>query len=99
MRNARIGVLPGDSLRIRSIGMALASLMFFMLTDVLTGLQVLDERSNRAFAMRLKIVLVVMAGGTLATGLASVVKSRERYVLLFPAVALGLYILFAAIVS
>ncbi len=99
MQKVWIGTLPRSLLGRWSVGLALASTVFFVLADVLSGFKVLGERNNHAFAVGLTIILAVIAGGAVATGLTSVVKSVERFVLVFLAAALGIYTLFGAITS
>lgn len=94
--NVRIGVLPKTSLGRYSVGLGVAWILFFALSEVLTGIEVLGPEFNPTLAVALTIVLAGIAGVALVTGLVSIVKSKERSILVFVTTAIGLYGLIGA---
>ena len=99
MQNVQLSVLPRSSLGRWSVGLAVTSILFFVLSEVLTGFQVLGPGNNRALALALTGVLAGIEGAVFVTGLMSLMKSRERSVLVFLATAISLYSLVGATVS
>ena len=99
MQKAGISILPRSSPGRWSVGLAVASIVFFALSEVLTGFEVLGAGNTHALATALTVILAAISGGALAAGVISLTKSGERSVLVFLAVAVGLYSLVSAIVS
>jgi len=87
----RISVLPKTSLGRWSVGLCVAWILFFALSEVLTGFEALGPGFNLALAVSLTIVLVGISGAAFVTGLISMTKSQERSVLVFLTTAIGLY--------
>lgn len=99
MENVRICILPRSPSRRSPVGLAVACILLFVLSEVLIGFQVLGPENNHALATVLTIILAGMAGGTFTVGIISVAKSRERSFLVFLVTAIGLDILVGATVS
>ncbi len=87
----RISILPKTSLGRWSVGLGVAWIVFFALSEVLTGFEVLGPRLNPALAVALTIVLMGISGAAFVTGLMSMIKSKERSVFVFLTTAIGLY--------
>jgi hypothetical protein len=94
--NVRISILPKTSLGRWSVGLAVAWILFFALSEVLVGFEVFGPESNRAPAVALTIVVAGIGGAALVTGLISIIKSKERSILVFLTTAIGFYSLFGA---
>jgi hypothetical protein len=90
----RIIILPKSALGWWSVGLFVAWILFFVLADVLIGS---SPNENIAFAYGLAISGI----GTSAfvTGLISIIKSKERSILVFLTTAVGLYSLIGGITS
>ena len=95
----RITILPKTPLGRWSFGLGVAWILFFGLSDVLTEIEVLGPRLNLALEFALTIVLTGIAGAAFLTGLIGIIKSKERSILVFVAMAIGLYSLIGGIVS
>ena len=90
----RIGIVPKSALGWWSVGLFVAWILFFVLADVLIGTSP-DE--NIAFAYGLAISGIGTAA--FVTGLISIIKSKERSILVFLATAIGLYSLIGGATS
>jgi uncharacterized membrane protein YhdT len=92
--NLRISILPKTSLGRWSVGLAIAFILFWVLAGVLSGLAgvvLLGPGFNRVLAVILTIVFVGMSGAALVTGLISMIKNRERSVLVFVSMVIGFW--------
>jgi hypothetical protein len=94
-----ISVLPKTSFGRWSVGLVIASILFFALSDVLTGFEPLGPGSNPILALALTIVLAGILGAASATGLISMIKNKERSVLTFVSTAIALWGLIGAVGS
>jgi len=92
----RISILPKTSLGWWSVGLGVASIPFFALSEVILGP---GPNYNMALANALTIVLAGIVGAAFVTGLISVIKSKERSVFVFLTTAIGLWGLIGAIGS
>jgi hypothetical protein len=97
--NMRISILPKTSLGWWSVGLGVAWILFFALSEVLTGFEVLGPAFNPVLAVALTIVLAGIAVAAFITGLISIIKSEERSILVFVAMAIGLYSLIGGTLS
>ena len=95
----RIGIFPKTSLGRWSVGLVVIWILFFVLSEVLTGFEVFGPGFNLALALILTVVLIAVSGAILVTALISVIKRKERSVSVFVAGAIGLYGLVGAVVS
>ena len=91
--NMRISILPKSPLGWWSVGLGVASIPFFALSEVILGP---GPNYNMALANALTIVLAGIVGAAFVTGLISVIKSKERSVFVFLTTAIGLYGLIGA---
>ena len=89
----RISILPKTSLGRWSVGLAVAWIVFFVLSQVILGP---GPDYNMALAYALTIVVAGIGGAALVTGLISIIKSKERSIFVFVTTAIGLYSLFGA---
>ena len=89
--NVRISILPKSPLGRWSVGLGVAWILFFALSEVLTGFEVLGPGLNPALAVALTIVLTGIAGAAFVTGLIGMIKSKERSAFVFLTTAIGLY--------
>ena len=95
----RINILPKSSLGRWSVGLGVAWILFFALSEVLTGFEVLGPGFNPALAVALTIVLADIAGAAFVTGLIGIIKSKERSAFVFLTTAIGLYGLIGTTIS
>ena len=86
-----ISVLPKTSLGKWSVGLAIAFVLFFYLMVVLTDSNPFGF--NPVLTVVLKIIFAGMPGAVLVTGLASMIRRKERSVLVFVSMAVGLWFL------
>ena len=86
-----ISILPKTSLGRWSVGLGVAWILFFALSEVLTGFEVLGAGFNPALAIALTIVGAGITGAAFVTGLISMTKSKERSAFVFLTTAIGLY--------
>jgi dolichyl-phosphate-mannose--protein O-mannosyl transferase len=86
--NMRISILPKSLLGWWSVGLVVASIVFFVLFQVILGP---GPDYNMPLAYTLTIVLAVIAVAAFVTGLISIIRSKERFVFVFVAMAIGLY--------
>ena len=93
MSNMRSSVLPKTSLGRWSVGLVVAWILFFVLSVVILGP---GPNYNRALAIALTIVVSGIGGAALVTGFISIIKNKERSVLVFLTTAMGLYSLFGS---
>ncbi len=87
-----ISVLPKTSLGRWSVGLAIAFILFFVLTEVLTGFEPFGPGFNPVLAAVLTIVLAGISGAAFVTGLISMIKNKERSVLVFVGTAIALWV-------
>ncbi len=86
-----ISVLPKTSLGRWSVGFALAFILFFVFAEVLTGFNLFGPGFNPVLTVILAIVLVGISGAAFVTGLISMIKNRERSVLVFVGMVITLW--------
>ena len=86
----RISILPKTSLGWWSVGLTIAFILFYVLAEVLYGFEVLGPELNPALGNALGIVGAGISGAAFVTSLISLIKSRERSILVFLATAIGL---------
>ena len=89
----RMSILPKTPLGRWSVGLAVAWIVFFVLSQVILGP---GPDYNMALAYALTIVVAGIGGAALVTGLISIIKSKERSIFVFVTTAIGLYSLFGA---
>jgi len=75
-----------------STGLVVASILFFALCQFLIPFEPSDPRFNPVPALVAVIVAAVLSGATLVTGLISIIKSKERSVVVFVSTAIGLWL-------
>jgi hypothetical protein len=92
----RISVLPKTSLGWWSVGLCVASILFFALFVVILGP---GPDYNMPLAYTLTIVLTGTAVAAFVTGLISIIKGKDRSILVFVAMAIGLYSLIGGTAS
>jgi hypothetical protein len=80
----RLSILPKVRLGKWSFGLGVAWVLFFALASVLAGF-------NSGLGLPLRIMAAVIGAGALVTGLIDVIKDKERAILVFVAMAIGLY--------
>ncbi len=90
----RISILPKTPLGWWSVGLFVAWILFFVLADIIIGSR---PDYNMAFAYGLAISGIGTAA--FVTGLISIIKSKERSILVFLTTVIGLYSLIGGIVS
>jgi len=83
----QIGILPKSSLGIWSVDLAAAFILLSILFAVLTGLG--GEPGPFALIFIVNVVIGISSIAAFITGLVSIIKSKERSVLVFLAVLLG----------
>jgi len=83
----QIGILPKSSLGKWSVGLAAAFILLSILFAVLTGLG--GEPGPFALIFIVNVVIGISSIAAFITGLVSIIKSKERSVLVFLAVLLG----------
>jgi hypothetical protein len=86
--NMRISILPKSLLGWWSVGLVVASILFFVLFQVILGP---GPDYNMPLAYTLTIVLAGIAVAAFVIGLISIIKRGERSILVFVAMAIGLY--------
>ncbi len=91
-----MGTLPKTILGWWAIGLALVNFVFLVLSQVIMGR---DPGSNVALTNALTIAATVVAAAALIAGLVSVIKSKERSLLVFVAIAVGLYEVIAGTIT
>ncbi len=84
----RITVLPKTSLGWWSVGLCVASILFFALFVVILGP---GPDYNMPLAYTLTVVLTGISVAAFVIGLLSIMKRKERSILVFVAMAIGLY--------
>jgi hypothetical protein len=90
-----ISVLPKTSLGIWSVSLTIAFILFFFLIGVLTGSDPLGF--NPIVAVVFKITVASMPIAILATGLISMIKRKERSIVVLVSMVVGLWFLMAAV--
>jgi hypothetical protein len=98
-KSAGVITLPKTPLGKWSTGLAVASILFFALCQVLIPFEPSDPRFNPVPALAAVIIATVLSGATLVTGLISIIKSKERSVIVFVGTAIGLWFLIGGTVS
>lgn len=92
----RISILPKSLLGWWSVGLVVASVLFFVLSQVILGP---GPDYNMALAYALTAILTGIAVAAVVTGLISIIKKKERSILVFVAMVIGLYSLVGGIGS
>ena len=92
----RISVLPKTSLGWWSVGLCVASILFFALFVVILGP---GPDYNMPLAYTLTVVLTGISVAAFVIGLLSIMKRKERSILVFVATVFGLYSLFGGATS
>jgi hypothetical protein len=90
----RVTILPKTTLGWWSVSLVIASLILFVLSVVILG-PGLDY--NMTLGYTLTIVIAGISAAVFAMGLISIIKSKERSVLVFVAMLVGVYTLFGCI--
>ena len=90
-----ISVLPKTSLGIWSVGLTIAFILLFFLIGVLTGSDPFGF--NPILAVVFKIIFAGMPLAILVTGLTSMIKRKERSIVVLVNMVVGLWFLFAAV--
>jgi hypothetical protein len=85
-------VLPKTSLGRWLVGLAIAFILFFVLAEVLTGFEVFGPESNPVLTVVLTIIDADISGAAFVTGLISIIKRKERSVLVFVSMAIALWV-------
>ena len=86
--NMRISILPKSVLGWWSVGLVIASLILFVLSVVILGP---GPDYNMPLAYTLTSILTGIAVAAFVTGLITIIRSGERSILVFVAMAIGLY--------
>lgn len=92
----RITILPKIVLGWWPIGLVVFSILFFVLSQVILGP---GPDYNMPLAYALTIVLTGTAVAAFVTGLISIIKGKDRSILVFVAMAIGLYSLIGGTTS
>ena len=94
-----ISVLPKTFLGKWSVGLTIVFMLFFVLIGLLDslGFDPFGSGTNTALAVFLKIIYVGLPGAVLATGLISMIKRKERSVLVLVSMVIGLWFLIGGI--
>ena len=90
----RISILPKTLSGWWSAGLVIASLILFVLSVVILGP---GPDYNMALAYTLTIIIAMISAAILVMGLIGIIKSKERAVLVFLAMVVGVYTLFGCI--
>jgi len=90
----RISILPKTLSGWWSAGLVIASLVLFVLSSVMLGP---GPDYNMALAYTLTIVIAVISAAVFSAGLIGIIKSKERSILVFMAMLVGVYTLFGCI--
>ena len=90
----RINILPKSLLGWWSVGLVVASTIFFVLFEVILGP---GPDYNMALAYTLTIIIGCIFLAVFVTGLIAIIKSKERSILIFVAMVIGLYSLIGCI--
>jgi len=94
--NMRITILPKIVLGWWPIGLVVFSILFFVLSQVILGP---GPDYNMPLAYTLTVVLTGISVAAFVIGLLSIMKRKERSILVFVAMAIGLYSLVGGAVS
>jgi hypothetical protein len=86
--NMRITILPKTPLGWWSVGLVVAIIVLFIFVPEVAN-RPLDVAASSGFAC--------LAGAALVTGLISIIKNKERSILLFLTMAIGLFALIIAV--
>jgi hypothetical protein len=86
--NIRITILPKTPLGRWSVGLVIAIIVLFM---------VVPEVANRPLEVAASSGFACLAGAALVTGLISIIKNKERSILVFLTMAIGLFALIIAV--
>ena len=94
-----ISILPKTSLGIWSVGLAIVFILFFVLIVFLDslGFNVFGPEFNPVLAVVFKIIYAGIPGAVFVTGLISLIKSKERSVLVFLTTTIGLWFLIGGV--
>ena len=93
----RISILPKSVLGWWSVGLTIALMLFYVLAEVLYGFAVFGAGSQTTFGNVLGIVGACISGAVFVCSLISLIRKRERSVLVFVTVIIGAYSLFGFI--
>jgi hypothetical protein len=78
-----ITVVPKTPLGRWSVGLTIAFILSLVLVEVLTGFNLPNPESNLIPAIILTIIIAGISGSAFVTGLISMIKSKERSILVF----------------
>jgi hypothetical protein len=84
----RISIMPKSILGWWSVGLVIASFVLFLLFDVIIGP---GPDYNMALAYALTTVIAAISLVVFAASLLGIVKNKERSILVFMAIVIGLY--------
>jgi O-antigen/teichoic acid export membrane protein len=94
-KETTLSVLPKTSLGIWSVGLTIAFILLFFLIGVLTGSDPFGF--NPILAVVFKIVFVGVPVAILVTGLISMIKRKERSIVVLVSMVVGLWFLIAGL--
>jgi uncharacterized protein YacL len=96
-RETPISFLPKTSLGKWSVGLAIALILVLVLVGILTAGFTFGPGFNPVLAVVLKIILAGMPGAVFVTGLISMIKRKERSIIVLVSIALGFWFMIGGV--
>ena len=90
--NMRISILPKSTLGKWSVGLAAAFILVAVVDGLLVYLAVVEHPTGSVSLMILGTVVAILVIGAIVTGLISIIKSKERSILVFLVVIAGFFV-------
>ncbi len=97
MQSVQISLLPKSRLGWWSVSLIVACFVLFVVAELSVGSIAAEDRS--ALAITLTAIIGAVAAGAFATGTISVARRRERSIVVFIVMLLGLYQLLSVVVA
>ncbi len=88
-------LVPGTSWGRWSLCLAIASLLPPILLGISTGFSPLGAGIDTALLVMLKILFIAISGDAFVIGLLGVLRHEERHFLVYPSIAIGLWLTIA----
>ncbi len=97
MQNSRMSFLPKSRLGWWSVWLVIACFALFVVGEL--SVSSMGAQEHNALAIAITAIIGAIGAGAIATGTIGVIRNRERSVVVFIVMALGLYQLFGAVVA
>ncbi len=99
MKKLQTSISPKTALGRWSVGLTIASILFYVLAEVIYGFAVPGPGQNLSLGRALTVAAGAISGAAFITGLVSIIKRKDLSLLVFIATGISLYFLIGTTAS